>query len=48
MMIDAPFGDSGVLILPTCQHEKKDPGGGETNDMVMEEERQGVGERSGG
>ena len=93
MMIDAPFGESGVLIFPMNVSTKRSIGleashgmrgrrvdislgkggremswteggarvllrrgvdiavnrcGGETNDMVMEEERQGVGQRSGG
>ena len=93
MMIDAPFGESGVLIFTMDVSTKRligleashgmterrvdiglgkgerglvmdggreagadrrgadiavSRGGGETNDMVMEEERQGVGESSGG
>ena len=82
MMIDAPFGEGGVLIFPKKVGTKRTmasrramargggektltgargggetslgrwrgagTGGGETNCMVMEVERQGVGERIGG
>ena len=93
MMIDTPFGESGVLIFSKKVSTKRtvgletshgmtgrrvdiglgkgergvvmhggrgagagrrgadiavNRGGGETNDMVIEEERQGVGESSGG